>query len=725
MKDRTNKKSISRKITRGVAYVALVAMMIVTIVFSVALFRIRKDMIDSDTRMGSTAENLSSESRREQNTQRMLEAAVGKADLADNIFKNFEKNVQAIADATAMLYEDDYPKRDIPIPDPKEDGKLSVQLLFSEHTDKDSVDTISEVKLLGNIQDMLLAINSNDDNMVSDYVATETGIMVQADYISGSKFDENGDVLPYEADTRPWYIGAKEKGSPFFTEVSQDAHTSRIGIMCGVPVFSGKELKGVAGAGMYLDNVESIVKDIEIGENSDACVINQNGRIIFSTRTEGELVTGIDGIDLRKSENIELSGVISQAVSQDTGISVINIDGEEYYVSFAPMETVGWSFMILLPKSEVEAPTLQLLDGIGALTEESVGNIDVKIKYTYRMLIIVILVIGFTVLMVAFRLSALIVRPIKKLTERVSGITGDHLDFMWDEATGDETQLLAESFGSLTKRVKDYIKEVQTVTAEKERIGTELSLATRIQADMLPNIYPAFPERSEFDIYATMTPAKEVGGDFYDFFLVDDDHLCMVMADVSGKGVPAALFMMASKIILANNAMLGKSPAQILSDTNAAICANNREEMFVTVWLGILEISTGKITAANAGHEYPAIRYADGNFELYKDKHGFVIGGMEGVKYKEYELQLAYGARLFVYTDGVAEATNAENELFGTDRMIEALNINPGVKPKEILSNVRSAVDGFVKEAEQFDDLTMLCMEYIGNPDKEGQADGE
>ena len=278
--------------------------------------------------------------------------------------------------------------------------------------------------------------------------------------------------------------------------------------------------------------------------------------------------------------------------------------------------------------------------------------------------------------------------------------------------TGDEIEVLAESFAMLSGKTLEYIDTVARVTAEKERIGAELSLATRIQADMLPNIYPAFPERTEFDIYATMDPAKEVGGDFYDFFLVDDDHLCMVMADVSGKGVPAALFMMASKIILANNAMMGKSPAQILTDTNAAICSNNREEMFVTVWLGILEISTGKLTAANAGHEYPVIRHANGAFELYKDKHGFVIGGMDGIRYKEYELTLEPGSKLFLYTDGVPEATDAHDELFGTDRMIEALNSDAGAAPEQILKNVRAAVDGFVKDAEQFDDLTMLCLEY-------------
>lgn len=278
--------------------------------------------------------------------------------------------------------------------------------------------------------------------------------------------------------------------------------------------------------------------------------------------------------------------------------------------------------------------------------------------------------------------------------------------------TRDEIQTLAEQIDKMEQDMLSYVDNIRKITAEKERIGTELALAAKIQENMLPNSFPPFPDRSEFDLYATMTPAKEVGGDFYDFFLVDEDHLCLVMADVSGKGVPAALFMMASKTVLANNAMQGKSPAEILEETNAAVCARNQEEMFVTVWLGILEISTGKLVAANAGHEYPAICYGGGRYELYKDRHGFVIGGMSGMKYKNYELTLTPGTRLFVYTDGIPEATSRGNELFGTDRMVEALNKNPSADPCETLKNVRSAVDGFVKDAEQFDDMTMLCLVY-------------
>ena len=274
--------------------------------------------------------------------------------------------------------------------------------------------------------------------------------------------------------------------------------------------------------------------------------------------------------------------------------------------------------------------------------------------------------------------------------------------------TGGELSLLAINVKSLADGVASYMTNLRAVTAEKERIGTELELAKKIQASMLPNIFPPFPERTEFDIYATMTPAKEVGGDFYDFFLIDDDHLGLVIADVSGKGVPAALFMMASKILVKNYAMTGSSPSKVLEQTNAQICKNNEQEMFVTVWFGILEISTGRITAANAGHEYPIIKKSDGDFELFKDKHGFVVGGMDGMKYKDYELTLEKGDVLFLYTDGVAEATNAKNELFGTDRLLTALNNSKTADPKVLLENVKSAVDEFAGEAEQFDDLTML-----------------
>lgn len=264
---------------------------------------------------------------------------------------------------------------------------------------------------------------------------------------------------------------------------------------------------------------------------------------------------------------------------------------------------------------------------------------------------------------------------------------------------------------TLSKRTHGLLKKQDEDNREKERIGAELNVATQIQASMLPCVFPAFPEYKEFDIYASMNPAKEVGGDFYDFFLVDPDHLALVMADVSGKGVPAALFMMITKTLLKNAAQSGLSPAAALETVNNQLLENNEAGMFVTVWLGIYEISTGRLTASNAGHEYPALKRAGGNFTLFKDKHGFVMGGMEDVTYREYELELHAGDILFLYTDGVAEATNKENQLYGTDRMLDILNKTENADSKDLLLAVRSDIDLFVGEAEQFDDITMLALQ--------------
>ena len=273
------------------------------------------------------------------------------------------------------------------------------------------------------------------------------------------------------------------------------------------------------------------------------------------------------------------------------------------------------------------------------------------------------------------------------------------------------------SLGLLQLYVRDKFRKIEKKhreKAERDRVAGELHMANQIQTGVLPHEFPPFPERKEFELYATMDPAREVGGDFYDFFLTDDDHLCLVIADVSGKGIPASLFMMNTKAILKTYAMGDNSPAEVLEKTNNDICSNNIMEMFVTVWLGILEISTGKLTAANAGHEYPVLGHIGEEFSLLKDKHGFVVGGMDGVKYKDYELQLKPGDRLFVYTDGVPEATSLAEEMFGTDRMIDALNTDKYAPVEEMLRNVRRAVTEFTPGAEPFDDLTMLAMEYNG-----------
>ena len=312
-------------------------------------------------------------------------------------------------------------------------------------------------------------------------------------------------------------------------------------------------------------------------------------------------------------------------------------------------------------------------------------------------------------------ISRLLLSPLQQITAETSHFAengSSSVKLSEKVKNKDEIGELAIAIDNMEEQIQEYVKNITTITKERQRIATELSLATKIQVDSIPNVFPAFPDRKEFDIYASMKPAKEVGGDFYDFFLIDDNHLCLLIADVSGKGVPAALFMMATKNIFGGTALQCSSPADILEFTNNLICAKNKESMFLTAWLGILEISTGKLVAANAGHEYPIIRNEDGYFDRLNDKHGMLLGEFPDMKYENYEIQLKRGSKIFLYTDGLAEATDENNAMFGIDRAIRALNKNPEASPQQLLWNVQKDVEEFVKKAEQFDDLTMLCLEY-------------
>lgn len=311
-------------------------------------------------------------------------------------------------------------------------------------------------------------------------------------------------------------------------------------------------------------------------------------------------------------------------------------------------------------------------------------------------------------------------RPLKLLADGTTAFAAGDKGFSENDViqlpirSNDEIGDLYHEIQSMQKRIVEGTDRLTRITAERERVSTELQMAANIQNAMLPRSFPPFPERTEFDLYATMDPAREVGGDFYDFFLIDEDHLALLIADVSDKGTPAALFMMASKILINYRARMGGSPAEILKDVNSQISRDNTSHMFVTVWLGILDINTGVLTCTNAGHEFPFVSNESGAFNVYHDKHGFVVGALAFAKYTDYELKLSPGDAIFVYTDGVPEANNADDSMYGMERLEQALCKAAGQSPEKILESVRADVNAFVDGARQFDDLTMLCLKYNG-----------
>ena len=306
-----------------------------------------------------------------------------------------------------------------------------------------------------------------------------------------------------------------------------------------------------------------------------------------------------------------------------------------------------------------------------------------------------------------------VVKPIRKISIEATRFAKENTkgEELGDVSKFEEIYNLSRSIDKMETDMVNYIDNLTTVTAERERIGTELNFAKQIQYSSLPTKFPAFPDREEFDVYAYMKPAKEVGGDFYNFVLVDDDHLAVWIGDVSDKGVPAALFMMSINIMINIRTCMGGTPSEIMAFVNDNICEHNGENMFITIWLGILEISTGRLTFVNAGHEDMAVYRNGGEFELYKTKHNIAVGIQSGMVYQDFEMQLGKGDRIFIYTDGVPEATDPYDTLFNTDRMISALNERKDGSPQEFLEIVYTRVKEFVGDRTQFDDLTMVGLE--------------
>ncbi len=704
---------MKRKIMKIMLIISSLLLVLFCIITLHMLGKVRDILLENSKRTGERVEEYSDSAMRDEITQRLESTTLGCAYIVNQRLDNFAGSIRMIADSATDIYTNpgSYGEATVKIPDESDIGRSMGQFVYAEDVDPKSRDIRHELSMIGNLQGSLLALYNEYPDLAATYIGTESGIMLLAGPVLADRWNDDGTYAFFDPRFRPWYEGAKEVQGTYFTEVTSDYDTGLPAIMCSAPVYNGDDFVAVAGAGVYLENFDALVENAKVGDAGQSLIIDGTGRILFSTTGDGELKaqTVLGESD---SSNSELGALCADARQGGSGLELITVDGQRSYVAYSPIESVGWSFISIIPEKTVTAPREELSAALSDSRSKELQEVQTAISSTLLNILLLIVLMGVLTVIAASMLSKHLVKPIEELTDKVEKLEGDQLDFVWTRDTGDEVQKLANSFGVMTGKMKAYLAYTKKVTAEKERISAELSLANKIQASMLPHIFPPFPEREEFDIYAIMEPAREVGGDFYDFFLIDEDHLGLVMADVSGKGIPAALFMMIDKTILQSCAMLGQSAAEILNKTNEALTSNNQTGMFVTVWVGILEISTGKITCANAGHEYPAVMHSGGGFELLKDKHGFVIGGMEGTRYSEYTLQLDHGDKIFLYTDGVPEATDKENSMYGTDRMISALNRNPNDSPKEILRTVRRDIAGFVQDAEQFDDLTMMCVVY-------------
>ena len=523
------------------------------------------------------------------------------------------------------------------------------------------------------------------------YYVSESGMLLsdlQIEY-GGSEVDRR---------ERDWYITAARSGKLVWMPPYRDALTGEMTLTCAVPVMDDGQLKGVLAEDIYLSDVCDTIL------NQDQSVFED----IFLLASDGSYMAGTqEAFD----ENLASHTARMQAEMKD-GVTVRILDDERLILGGASIENTDWTVFVVLDYNRLEQPVQNVGE---AITESSETSIDF-LEQSIRRLIVLFAALSVILLIVVGAASSgfsmTLVKPIEKLTRGAEIISRGDLDYQLDIHTDGEIQDLADAFSAMTVDLKNYIENLSRVTAERERIGAELSVAAKIQEDMLPKIFPAFPERKEFDVVAAMDPAKAVGGDFYDFFMIDDDHLAIVIADVSSKGVPAALFMVIAKTLIKNYACQIRDLGKVFEVVNNQLCEGNDEGMFVTAFMAVITISTGELEYTNAGHNLQLWMHEKDTFDWIRADAGFVLAALPGLSYGSQKLNLVHGDRIFLYTDGVTEALNKSKELYGEERLLHSLNRHSKEPIGDMLRNVRADVDAFVDVAEQFDDITMLVFEY-------------
>lgn len=656
--------------------------------------------------LGSTSAQESETALLDQAEDYLNKVVTEKAAFYNSTLHMVSSSLLSARDATELLYcnPDNFQGYVIPRPDKTAAGVPCAKGFLAGGGEMDEP-TAEEFLLLSNLEYTLAPLFRNNEIISNFYLGTESGISYR--YSAKNNYDPT-----YDPRQRGWY---KETFSSDHTKpLWQDTYLDSYGFLCvtcAAPFTNGDhKTHGVIATDITMSTMTDSILNTRIGEGGYAFLMDNTGSYIAHPdyMKEGFIA------DAKQNATPSMLEAISCMTKGETSVKTVILDDNDYYLAFAPLKETGWSLGVLVPLQEVISPALLTKETIDTYSAETNGIIqDTLLRVLIRFLV---LFGACTMLFVmfAFILSSAITRPIELLSRSVDKIGKGDWDTKIEIKGKDEIAELAGTFNNMTDELKHYVADLTRVTAEKERIGAELNVATQIQRDMLPSTFPAFPEYRQFDLYASMDPAKEVGGDFYDFFLLDDDHLALVIGDVSGKGVPAALFMVISKTLIKNRALLGGTPAEILADVNNQLCEGNDACLFCTAWLGILDVHTGEIRAASAGHEYPVIQSADGSYSMMRDKHGLALAAMDGLRYKDYSFTLEKRGTLFVYTDGVPEATNGENVLFGNDRMVEALNRLRTATPEETLKGMAGYVDDFVGDAPQFDDLTMLCLRYFG-----------
>ena len=655
-----------------------------------------------------------------------VDLAITKAQFVDREMIAMREDAEILAGAMTyiMSHRENYLAKTLP--DPRTDTVKNAQpyvIYAPDIRDKISSAIQNEAGIAANVKDILSeTLKGYTGYRATAFVASKNGWYICARLVDKNPTDKpiefsHDRIYNFDPRKRPWYIAAKKAGNVVFSNLY---HTPEVKggyeqIGASAPFYDADgNFAGVVGLDTDNEDLYDQINE-EWDETNANFVLNRSGEVVFSTEKTG--LFSANGNDLRDSDNGNVALAASKMIGGEHGVLPVTVDGKKFYLTFAPMEETGWSFGLLVTEEEI-------LNSAKGTRNYFMSEIDIlqqqlADEYAYMRGLIVAIPIGLLIILflLSTNLSRRFVKPINELSEGVREISGGNLDKKLDIRTDDELEHLAICFNAMTDELKTYMANLTKVTADKERLATELDIATEIQSGMLPK---DFPVRDDFEIFATMTPAKEVGGDFYDFYMLDETHVAITVADVSGKGIPAALFMVIAKTVLNNFAASfyrENGLAPVVSAANEKLCANNDAMMFVTAFVGVLDLQTGEFKFVNAGHNPPVIyRAADNGCEFLEVKKNFVLGPMDGVPFVEQKISLNAGDLLFVYTDGVTEAMSVDNEEYQTRHNLPDFmnSIDCRADLQTLLKNIRADVAAHVGEAPQSDDITMFALRFNG-----------
>lgn len=668
--------------------------------------------LDSTSSLGASAVSDSTNALTKQAEEQLLFLAIDQAAISNAMFDKVESEVALTADYAASLWQNPAQyqggRNYLPTDKPETIYAASVSLL---PPDAIAEFVSADLKLLGNLDAVLIPVFQGDRNLSQLFVSTETGVT--------QLYPWTRDMPPtFDPRKREWYTRAKQLNSLGWTNTMIDASSGKPMITCSKPIYNSEhQLVGVAGADITIETINQKVISTQVGNNGYAFLIDGKGMVVAHPHMQ---ITGrqwdgaFESGSLLESKNPELAAIAREMVSGNTGVGKCRVDGGEKFIAYSPIQRPGWSIGIAMPIDEIVAPVEATRARITSATADFSAKTTSQIDGMLAALLatsggLIIMVAG-----IAYLLARRITRPIIGLSQGVRVIGSGNLDQQLDVHTGDEIEDLAAAFNKMTADLKEYIHNLQETTTVKERIESELRVATDIQASMLPRLFPPFPNRKEFDLYATMVPAREVGGDFYDFFFTSPTRLCIIIGDVCGKGIPAALFMAICKTLLRTEALHNSNPGEVLVSVNNTLYPDNEASMFFTGLVAMLDTDTGEITIANGGHNPPLLCPAGLEFDYIQLPRGLVVGAMPETRYESRTYILKPHDTLVMYTDGVTEAMNRESTLYSEDRLLGCLNTLRDKSVGDITHGVKADIDTFVQGTPQSDDITLLVLEFNG-----------